>query len=708
MTHLVRTVSVAAGIAASAVGLLTWHAAKPDLSRTYRIGFQYSAPRHFPGPDGKPRGSVVELLSEAASRIGVKLEWVFAPGDNGRAIRDGTVSLWPLLARLPERSDLHISEPYYESNYWLVTRESPLAPSPDTMSGRTLGVYAPLVAYMATKHVPRAKQRMYDNLSGMFSAVCNGEVDAGLVGDSSAYTAQAKIPENCPLRLSAVPGGTLRSGIAAAPGDRAAAQIADLLRSEIGVMAGDGTFSTISMRWLGYLSDEAPMVEKLSQANRQMRIRNAGLAVLGAVVLCLLWLGKRLRAARRAADRATVAKSEFLANMSHEIRTPMNGVLGMTEILLGSRLDAEQREHLTVLRSSAESLLTVLNDILDFSKIEAGKLTLSPARFDLRASLRDVLHTIEFSTRGRGVELTSHVLPGVPEELVGDPGRLRQILLNLAGNAAKFTESGAIDVRVGLESGAGGGFDLHFTITDTGIGIAPEKQARIFAAFEQANSETTRKYGGTGLGLSICSKLIGLMGGCIWVESPWRDENTGAMVQGSAFHFTARFAEAPQAPVDASQPAGGDTPIPPVPARHLRILLAEDNAVNRQVATCLIEKRGHTVVPAVDGAEALRLFEQQEFDLILMDIHMPVLDGLEAAEAIRKLESGRERPVPIIAMTACAMDGDRERCLRAGMNGHISKPISAARLYQSIEEYSGFSLAASQPVLSADRAGSGS
>jgi signal transduction histidine kinase/DNA-binding NarL/FixJ family response regulator len=384
----------------------------------------------------------------------------------------------------------------------------------------------------------------------------------------------------------------------------------------------------------------------------------------------------QLEEAKKAAEAANRTKSEFLARITHELRTPLNGIIVTAHLMRSTELTPEQRRYMATADASAAALMGTIDDVLSFSKIEAGKLVLERTAFGLRAALAMSMATLASEAQRKGLELTSVVAPDVPDRLVGDPIHLRQVLLNLGGNAIKFTDHGRVHLDVTLGRVTDDLIEIQFSVADTGIGIAADKQDTIFEPFAQADDFTTRKYGGTGLGLAISAQLVRLMDGRLWVES--------TLGQGSRFTFTAQFghggAEADNWPPPPEQPA--------LQSAHPRqILLVEDHPVNQEVAIRLLEAWGHAVTTAESGQDALAALAARDFDLVLMDVQMAGMDGLQATAEIRRREQGRGSRTPIVALTAHGTAADRERCLAAGMDDFVSKPLDARVLFRAIEQF---------------------
>jgi signal transduction histidine kinase/CheY-like chemotaxis protein len=389
-----------------------------------------------------------------------------------------------------------------------------------------------------------------------------------------------------------------------------------------------------------------------------------------------------LKASKETAEKASCAKGEFLANMSHEIRTPMNAIIGMTELLGGTRLTSEQKKFIEVLSRAGESLLMVINDILDFSKIESGQLRLDMADFDVKKAVKDVADILACMAKKKGIEVKVFIEDDLPDLIMGDEHHLKQVLYNLIGNAIKFTEKGEVRVTLALEQGitTEGRYLLRFSVSDTGIGISREQQKLIFERFTQADRSTTRRFGGTGLGTTIARGIVELMEGRVWIESE--------IGKGSTFHFTALF----EPPCGETRPA-----LPTEEAqlfdratdeRPMNILIAEDMEDNRLLIQCYLKKTPHTLAIAENGEEAIKMFKANRYDMVLMDMEMPIRDGYSATCEIRKWEAEtRREETPIIALTAHAMKEYVQKSMDAGCSGHVNKPIKKQPFLDLVREY---------------------
>lgn len=797
-------VSLAVFMAAGGYWAWRWQLQRQLQSREYIVGVDNAPPYYFVEP-GKPvSGLAVDVLNQAARRRGLRLRWMPTPKSLDDVLMSGEVDLWPVVSVTPERAKrVFLSEPWLENRFCLVTRKGePIGVN--EVVGKTVA-HLSFPQTRALAHTYLSKSILVEKPTRLAAAqsVCSGQTYAAFIEARFMASAVLDRPAGCEstgFQIHFVPGATVAMAIAANP---KSARAAEVLRSEISRLAFDGTLEDDLQRWSPFSAVETRSLFSLKDAERTSQVSLIVTVSLLLMAVILLWQYRRVQLAKQASESANRAKTEFLAVMSHEIRTPMNAVIGMTQLLLDSKLTAAQQEYAEAIRNSSESLMSIINGILDFAKIEASRMTLDVADFALVPVIEKAAETVADAARRKGLELAVILDPQLPATVHGDAGRLRQILLNLLGNAIKFTAEGEIVIETVVESYDNADVALRICVRDTGIGIPPATQEKLFKPFSQGDASTTRRFGGTGLGLAISRRLIDLMKGTISVESepghgttftirlrlpvvPVAQTETITLVgprvgrhalvidrnasSRKAIRQQLAFAgllvdEAPDAetayalagsfdlavidigndarlgselaaalrrsqamplifvsrnpshcnpeeiqvdrsvclikPVrreqmlDALQSLLMPTPVrrearaqtAVAASRNVRVLLAEDNAVNQRVGQRLLEKLGYQVDVVTNGKEAVAALRSRFYPVILMDCQMPEMDGYAATAAIREMQTA-ERRSAILALTANVMAGERDNCIAAGMDDYIPKPIQMRELAEKMEKWS--------------------
>ncbi len=663
--------AIAVGLIASGAALWWFLRVRLDSARTYTIGFENDPPFQTILPAGRPSGLAVETVREAARRAGIQLKWVQTGGGSERALRAGKVDLWPLMVILPHRRKvLHLTAPWLDVTACLLVRKDSAIRQPADAVGTRIAFVGQTIRQKNIDERWHPSEHVIVRAPiEVLRAVCSGRADAGHLNEQAAVSVLLE-EGGCAggsLRMVGVPEQAGSMGLAST---FASARAADAIRAEIGRLANEGRLDTIMRDWSFFVPGRIKSVSDLVEARREVVHLAVAAVVVTLLLLVAAWQAFRLRQAQRAAEEASASKSDFLATVSHELRTPMSGVIGLTDMLSDTALTAEQAELTVSVRQCAKSLLAIVDDVLDLSKAESGRLELERAVFSPRDPVSDVLRMLSARAREKGIQLRANVEANVPDRMVGDPLRVRQVLYNLVGNALKFTERGSVEIRVGVDRRFDDRVEVWYEVQDTGIGIPSQTVRKLFQPYTQADRSTAREFGGFGLGLAISKRLVEAMGGSITVTS-----KPGA---GSKFWFVLPFE------LETSRPAAESVPEMAGevrPAQPLRVLVAEDNLVNQRITRHLLEKLGHEVQLAGNGAGAIQAWREGRFDVILMDCQMPELDGFEATRRIRSLEAEQGgRRTPIIAMTANAMATDREACLAAGMEDHLAKPVGIQAL----------------------------
>ncbi len=677
-----RAISVVIAFSALVLAVYLVEGRRRDpAGRAFRIGFENSAPDQQLTSDGKPGGPAVEIVEDAARRQNIHLQWVYSPQGPERAMESGAVDLWPLFGDLPDRRGrFFISQPWASQRFWLMVLSDSKIQSRLDVGGKLVAIrYTGTNERFARLSLPAARILRQPNFEEGAAALCMHDADAMFIWERAGRSILIDLPSSCQghdFRYVGVPSAQLYFGVGASLVNSRARWAAEAIRAEISELSHEGVLNAAYFSWTRQSTNDTLVIDLIDEGRRRTLWLAIAFCMVVIVAATIFWQNRRLKATRRkaeeaafAANRAAAVKSEFLANMSHEIRTPMNGIMATCELLLETPLRGDQAEYGGTILNSARALLAILNDILDLSKIESGHMAIHYEPFDLRELVESVGLLLAPRARQKGIGFHVSVAAAVAGYYRGDSVRIRQVLLNLVANAVKFTDAGVVALSVE----AGFGATVRFSIADTGIGISAAAQLAIFQKFTQADASTTRKYGGTGLGLAISKQLVELMGGAIGLAS---EEGVG-----SRFYF--------ELPLETTV-ADAVTPILIPPSRRFegaRVLIADDNVVNQKLLSVMLERRGCVAEIASNGAEAAAMACTGSYSLILMDCQMPEVDGFEATRRVRKF-LGRNAP-PVIAVTARAMEEDRQLCLDAGMCDHLVKPIGAASVDAMLEKWLG-------------------
>jgi len=662
-------------------------------ARSYRIGWENDPPSQVDSGGPEPTGLVIEIVREAARRRHIRLQWIHHPDGPDASLRAGAVDFWPVMRITPARRKfIYLGDPFMETEYQFVTRSAPAwlqsrPPLEGIVTYHDLAVNRVLLEnfFPQLRLVPKPSMRE------AIAAVCTGESPVAFGGQNAVF-AVFMHDHPCPgTPLDVVPNGVLSE---LAIGARFEVRdAADALREEIGAMGEDGTLGRLAPRWLNVTGHLMESIMAITTDRRRLRLYRIEVVGLVALLALTVWaiigfrrernrariagetltrdiarrkeVERELMEARERAEEASRAKSDFLAVMSHEIRTPMNAILGMAEMLWESELDEVQRQYVEVFRRAGGNLLDLINDLLDLSKIEAGRLELETVAFDLEDVLNQAMELTAPKARAKRISLLCRLAPNTTMDLMGDPSRLRQILINLLGNAVKFTGSGEIVLSV---ENADVPEEIRFSVRDTGIGIPADKLETVFQDFSQADSSTTRKFGGTGLGLGISRCLVEQMGGNLTVQS--------VEGEGSTFQFTVHFDRAPE----RERQTGGLEDL-----SGQRVLLIDDNAVNRLIQREALAAWGlesDEFAGAHAALEALSDAAHPPYSMAIVDSRMPDMDGFETAERLRQIMPD----LPTIMLTSEAEPGDAVRQGRAGISGYAVKPVRRADLLRLVRE----------------------